>query len=229
MPGEPTTHGLQGEAGKGAGKRILRQVQARADPAATLCLTVPTPANPILRPQPPPQAAGVPGDAGSGQGSVLSLTTPIVCEWIKGYARYSPLAVPAVRPNCKLLIYYEPIGYAIGWEGSRRHIHLSQDARIRRRGGTAVLWSKDKIVDYDVTIPYPPGPVYLTNTIEVGWLGPGEYELDIVLHDRIGVERVASQTLLFQVLPSPVRASGSCHRLSWRVEQTRGYAATSSA
>jgi hypothetical protein len=33
-----------------------------------------------------------------------------------------------------------------------------------------------------------PQPVYLTNTIEVGWLEPGEYELDIALHDLIGAE-----------------------------------------
>jgi hypothetical protein len=211
MPGEPAAHGPSGEERKHGGGG------PSPSPSPGRSLGNDGPAGPNRRdsdppPEPsPPEAAGGSGHTRSAPGPILSLTTAIACETIEGYGRYSPLAAPAVCRDQKLLIYYEPVGYAIGREGQKYHIHLSQDTRIRRRGETTVLFHGKDIVDYDVTTPGPPHPVYIQYWTGVDRLKPGGYELDIILRDRIGAERVASQTLFFQVLPSPagVSAQGS--------------------
>jgi serine/threonine protein kinase len=211
-PSEPASHGSSGEAGTRGGNPSPSSTPVQS--VVSDGSTRPDLRDSDLPPKPSPlETAGGSGHAGSEPGPILSLTTPIVCEKIEGYGRYLPLAAPAVYRDQKLLIYYEPVGYNIGREGDKYHIHLSQDTRIRRHGKTAVLCHGKDIVNYDVTTPGPPHPVYIQYWTAVDWLKPGSYELDIILHDRIGTERVASQTLFFQVLPSPAGLSASGSQL----------------
>lgn len=135
----------------------------------------------------------------------LAMTRALACESIKGYQDYVPRPEAALTKDEKLLVYYEPLNYAIERDRTGMYrAHLSQDARVRRRGEKTVLWKKDNLLDYEVKGNGPPKRICLMNTIALKALKPGEYDLDIVLHDRIGNGPPVTQTLKITVKPSPV-------------------------
>src|SRR5262249_27375089 len=133
----------------------------------------------------------------------LSMTPAIPCRTIAGFEDYEALDDPALTKDEKLLIYYHPIRYKYEKLKDGYHMHLTQDFRIRRRGEKAVLQTKDNMVKYEVRTKRPPANVYIQNYISLKALSPGEYDLDIILHDRVGKGRDALQTVKFRVKPSP--------------------------
>jgi hypothetical protein len=138
----------------------------------------------------------------------LDMTEPVACESITGYSQYVPLEEAAVTKDDKLLIYYEPRNYAIKRVGAKYQIHLTQDVRIRRRGQKPVLWSKDKLFEFQKETEGPPSPICMMNKIAVKQLAPGEYDLDVILHDLAGNSPPAQQTLRFRVKPSAPSPAG---------------------
>jgi hypothetical protein len=107
----------------------------------------------------------------------------------------------------KLLVYYRPTGFRTEPIGDKFRAHFVQDARIRRRGQKAVLKNRMKLLEYEVKSDIPPDLIYLKNTISLKGLKPGEYELDIILHDKIGGGPPVSQALDFQVVSTPPSTS----------------------
>ncbi|MEO6810784.1 MAG: hypothetical protein ABI353_16840 [Isosphaeraceae bacterium] len=137
----------------------------------------------------------------------LAMTRALACESIKGYQDYVPRPEAALTKDEKLLVYYEPLNYAIEQDKTGMYrAHFSQDARIRKRGAKIVLWKKDNLLDYEVKGNGPPRKLCLMNTIALKALSPGEYDLDIVLHDRLGDGPPVTQTLKITIKPSPVEA-----------------------
>jgi hypothetical protein len=145
-----------------------------------------------------PRACGDDRDDGS-----FSLTEPIACKEIKGYEDYVVLPGAALTADEKLLVYFRPRHYKSSRVGGKCEAHLTQEGRIRRRGEKAVLWSKQKLVDYQVKTDDPPQFIYIRDTISLKGLKPGEYDFDIVLHDEVGRSAPAVRTLPFRVIPSP--------------------------
>jgi hypothetical protein len=133
----------------------------------------------------------------------LGMTPAIACESITAYEQYVPLAEPAVTRDDKLLVYYQPTNYAIIKVGSKYQAHFTQDVRIRRRGQKPVIWAKEKLFDYTQESAYPPYQVCLTNKISMKLLTPGDYDLDIILHDQNAKGATAEQTFRFRVKASP--------------------------
>jgi hypothetical protein len=78
-----------------------------------------------------------------------------------------------------------------------------QDVRIRKRGDKKVIWSKDNVADYKAETADPPRFLCMYNKIALKALEPGDYDLDIVLHDMNTKGATAEQTLRFKVKPSP--------------------------
>ena len=127
------------------------------------------------------------------------LTDPIVCLSIRGFRDYEPRDEPALRADEKLQIYYEPFNYLIVRDGpdAPYRAHLSEDVRLRRKGGDRVLSRIDSIVDYQPEESEPPTPLFMATTISVKELPPGDYELDLILRDELAegaptVERTIS-------------------------------------
>lgn len=134
----------------------------------------------------------------------LAMTEAVVCESIDGYEDYVARDEPALTKDEKLLIYYRPLHYKIEpYKKSKHRAHLTQDVRIRRKGEKTALWKKDDVVDYEVKVDDPPTRIYLTNTISLKYLKPGEYELDLILKDQVGEGAAARQSVPFRVKPSP--------------------------
>ncbi|MBX6313997.1 MAG: hypothetical protein IRY99_13930 [Isosphaeraceae bacterium] len=137
----------------------------------------------------------------------LEMTPAVACEAVRGYRDYVELpkeqGEPALTRDEKLLVYYEPRRYKIERYKQSYRVHLSQDVKVRKHGEKAVLWSKEKLVDYEVQVERPPVQIYLTNTIGLKPLPPGLYDLEIVLHDQLAQEATATQVLTFRVKPTP--------------------------
>ena len=133
----------------------------------------------------------------------LSMTDAVACRTIRGFEDYDPLPDAELPKEAKLQVYYRPLHYKVERTKGGYRVHLVQDGRIRRRGEKAVLWKKDNVVDYEVKTELPPGPLYLTNSVAIQGLKPGEYDLDIILRDKLSQGREATQVLKFRVIPSP--------------------------
>jgi len=153
----------------------------------------PGPAHPGPQQEPEPSDATEPA---------LTMTAAVACLAIAGFEDIQPLPGASLTSDEKLLVYYRPLNYVTEHSGSTYHIHLVQDAQIRRRGEKAVLFSKSRILDYDWKSQQADRPVYLRNTVSLKGLQPGEYDLDIILHDLLAPgEPTARQTLPFRVIP----------------------------
>jgi hypothetical protein len=144
------------------------------------------------------------GGAGeTDENESLAMSPAIACKSIEGYEDFEPLPDAALTSDEKLLVYYRPTGFRTEPVGDKFRAHFVQDARIRRRGQKAVLKSRMKLLEYEVKSDIPPDLIYLRNTISLKGLKPGHYELDIILHDKIGGGSPATQVLAFQVVAAP--------------------------
>ena len=130
----------------------------------------------------------------------LTMTLPVACKTIMGFESYEELPGAALTTEDKLLVYYRPLGYKIETTQTGGYrAHLVQEARVRRRGEKAVIWSKP-ILDFEAKKQEPLGPIYLSNTIGMKKLKSGDYDLDIILHDKLA-DATVTQILRFQVVP----------------------------
>ena len=129
----------------------------------------------------------------------LGMTPALACKSIAGIDEYVELADATLTADDKLQVYYRPLNYKVEARDGRNRVHLSQDSRIRRRGEKAVLQSKDDFLVYEIKQREPVGSIYLTNSVALKGLKPGDYDLEIVLHDRLAGSKPVSQVLKFRV------------------------------
>ena len=144
-------------------------------------------------------ALGAIGD--EGETKTLGMSPPVACASISGYGDFEPLPGAALTSDEKLQVYYRPLGYRVERMGAFYVIHLTQDAQIRRKGDKQVLQRKEKIVEYEFKSKDVPSPVFMRNTISMKGLKPGEYSLDIILHDELGEDSVVKESLVFRIVP----------------------------
>ena len=131
----------------------------------------------------------------------FGMTEPVVCREINGYEDYVVLPDAALTADEKLLVYFRPRHYKSRRVDGKFEAHLTQDVKVHRRGAKPVLWSKSKMVDYKVRTAEPPTLIFVRNTISLKPFKPGEYDLEIVLHDEVGQSAPAVRTVPFRVLP----------------------------
>jgi hypothetical protein len=131
----------------------------------------------------------------------LKLSEPIACRNIKGYEDYEPLDEPALTKDEKLFIYLRPQDHTIDpVDDGKFRVHLVEDVNIHRKGQKRVLWGKERIIDYDVKVEYPPKNLYLGTTVSLKDLPVGEYTAEILVHDRLKKDETATATLDFRVV-----------------------------
>jgi hypothetical protein len=129
----------------------------------------------------------------------LGITTPVVCSSVRGYGKFREVPNASVYRDNKLLIYYEPFGYTIERGSNGYRALLTQDVRIRRRDQKTVLLKKDEILRYEAKSKVPPLHLYLSNYISTKGLSPGEYDLEIIMHDQLGKAASVSKVIPFKI------------------------------
>ena len=131
----------------------------------------------------------------------LRLSEPIACRSIKGYEDYEPLDEPALTKDEKLFIYLRPFEHTIeSVEDGKFRVHLVEDVNIHRRGSKRVIWGKEKIIDYDVSVEYLPRNLYLGSILGLKELPVGEYTAEILVHDKLKKDETATTKLDFRVV-----------------------------
>lgn len=133
----------------------------------------------------------------------LAMTPAVACASITAYQQYEALPEPAVTKDDKLILYYEPLNFATEKVDGKFQCHLVQDVRVRRRGRKEVLWSRDKLLDVKQESAHPHFTMYLYNRLALKDLAPGDYDLDLILHDVVAGDPPAQQVVRFSVKPSP--------------------------
>lgn len=134
------------------------------------------------------------------------MTDPAICLIVRGFRDFDAFdePVPTLSRDEKLQIYYEPFNYLIvrdSDDGPYR-AHLVQDIRIRRTGNPRTLQSEKGVIDYAPRSNDPPSATYLHTTLSLKEFPPGEYEIDVILHDRLAEDSAESvRTLPFRVTP----------------------------
>ena len=156
----------------------------------------------------PGRAAEAQGDAPKSGRPLLEMSKAVACKRIEGYEQFVPLPDASLTSEEKLQVYYRPLNFKVEpvekpKPGHRYKARFSQDSRIRRKGEKTVLMKKDKILEYDPTFETPSERIYLTNSVGLKGLPPGEYELDIVLKDGLDEGSTATQSLPFTIIPTP--------------------------
>ncbi len=158
-------------------------------------------------------AASIPAVAGLGDDSkpdrpALEMSKAVVCKKVVGYEDYVELPDASLTSEDKLNVYFRPLNYQVDpvekpRPGNRFKARFSEDCRIRRKGEKTVLMKKDKLLEYDATFETRDERPYLLNNISLKGLAPGDYELDIVLHDVLVKDSSTTQTVAFTVVPTP--------------------------
>lgn len=135
----------------------------------------------------------------------LSIHDAVVCESVNGYRDYVQRDPPELTRDEKLLLYYEIDNAAYEKEGGTYRVNLLQDARIYRKGKKNAVWKKDAMARYNGKSEMPPDGIYMMNTIELKRLEPGVYEVEIVLHDKLGGGEPVTERLEFTVIRATQR------------------------
>jgi len=138
----------------------------------------------------------------------LEMSKAIVCKKVVGFEDYVELPDASLTSEDKLNVYFRPIHFRVApvekpKPGSRYKSSFVEDCRIRRKGEKTVLMKKDKMVEYDPTFERFDQELFLVNNISLKGLSPGDYELDIVLHDLLEKDATTTQTVTFTVIPTP--------------------------
>lgn len=130
----------------------------------------------------------------------FSMSKGVACKKIEGFRKYQPLRPVALTRDDKLLVYYEPRNFASEKVDGGYRAHLVQDGRIRRKDQKKVLRREDKAIDLSPKADEPITTIYMYTNASLKGLEPGEYELDIILHDEVNDGATATQTVAFRVV-----------------------------
>ena len=85
---------------------------------------------------------------------------------------------------------------------------FAQDGRLRKKGSKDALWQKTPLFEYEAKAVMPPERVYMRTDLSIKGLAPGEYELDLTLHDRLAKGSRVIRTVGFTVVPAKGEGAG---------------------
>lgn len=129
----------------------------------------------------------------------LELAEPIACSRIDGFDDYDALDVAVTKRSQKLLVYLRPSGVTYREAGGEYEVHLVLDVNLRRKGQKKILLGRKKVIDYETLCEQSGKPIYLGVSLGVKEFPPGEYEADLIVHDRLGESKPALRTLAFRI------------------------------
>lgn len=138
----------------------------------------------------------------------LEMSKAVVCKKVVGYEDFVELPDASLTSEDKLNVYFRPLNFRVDpvekpKAGSRFRARFSEDAKIRRKGEKTPVQKKEKLVEYEPVFDQREQLLYIVNNISLKGLPPGEYELDVVLHDMLEKDSSATQTVSFTIVPTP--------------------------
>jgi hypothetical protein len=130
------------------------------------------------------------------------MSKPVVCSKVHGFASFEPLPDASLTADDKLTVYYEPQGYTIERTKDGFRALFAQDGRLRKKGSKDALWQKAPMFEYEAKSESPPYRVFMRSDLAIKGLPPGDYELDLTLHDRLAKDKGAkvTRTVEFKVV-----------------------------
>lgn len=131
------------------------------------------------------------------------MSEAVACTRVDGLDQFVPLPNASLTSEDKLKVYFKPLRYKVEPAKKGYKARFTEDGQIRRKGEKTPLSKEDKLLEYEAVFDSPGYQIYLVNTIGLKNLTPGEYELDIVLHDALEEGSSARQTLSFTIIPLP--------------------------
>jgi hypothetical protein len=136
--------------------------------------------------------------------SDFRITKPIIVTKVTGYKDFEASTDNRLTPDDKLTIYYEPTNHIIEKTKDGYRALFAQDGRLRKKGGKTAVWQKEKMFTYEAKNKIPPREIYLKTDMSLKSLPPGEYELDLTLHDGLAKPpALVMGTVAFEVIPAP--------------------------
>ena len=154
-----------------------------------------------------PKSQANPAKVNSEAKPPLSMTPAVAVSRVDGLDQFTPLPDSTLTKADKLKVYFEPLNYKVENDSKPKQpfrAKFTEDARIRRKGEKTALVKEDKLLEYEARFDAINYRIYLVNTIGLESLTPGEYEIDIILHDILDGQASATQTMPFRVVPSSV-------------------------
>lgn len=135
--------------------------------------------------------------------SGLRMSTAVVCDTIEGYENYVPLKRAAMTSDEKLLLYFRPVNYKIESKDAIYLASFNEDAIIRKRNDKQIIKRKEKVLEYTARSETPPVQVYLKNQFSLKGLELGDYDLTIILTDKLNGSST-SQVVKFKIVAAKV-------------------------
>jgi len=136
----------------------------------------------------------------------FQMSKPVICRKIHGYGNFEVIPEARFTADDKIMIYSEPTGYRVEKTKDGFHALLSEDGRIRKKGTKDAIWKKEKMFEFDAMNKVPPSHLYMRTDISIKGIRPGEYELDITVHDLLDKSgKEMTRTVGFTVYESAVR------------------------
>lgn len=139
---------------------------------------------------------------GADEPGGLKMSKPVVVTTIHGFASFESLPEATLTSDDKLMVYYEPSGHTIERTKDGFRTVLAQDGRLRKKGGKDVLWQKAPMFEYEAKDKTPPYLLFMRTDLALKGLPPGDYELDLTLHDRLAKGTKVLRTVGFKVVPA---------------------------
>jgi hypothetical protein len=130
----------------------------------------------------------------------LAMSKPVAVTKIHGFASFEPLRDATLTADDKLMVYYEPTGYKIERTKDGFRAVLAQDGRLRKKGRKETLWQKAPMFEYEAKDATQPYRLYMRTDLAIKGLPPGDYELDLTLHDKLAKGAHATKTVEFKVV-----------------------------
>ncbi len=132
----------------------------------------------------------------------LAMSKPVAVTKIHGFADFEPLPASTLTPDDKLMVYYEPTGYVIEKTKDGYRAVLAQDGKLRKKGRKEPVWQKAPMFEYEAKDATQPYRLYMRTDLAIKGLPPGEYELDLTVHDKLAKGAHATKTVEFKVVPA---------------------------
>ena len=140
------------------------------------------------------------------QAAPLAFRKVVVVDSSGGYGVYEERADATYRPDEKMTIYVEPVGFGYGGSGESSTIGFTADLAIENTTGQVLGESKDV---FSLTTPSRPNRREFSMTLAYGgpFVRPGEYKAVFTVRDRNSDKSGTFEVPFTIVLPTAEEAA----------------------
>ena len=138
--------------------------------------------------------------------SPLQFRKVLVVDSSEGYGIYQERADTTYRPDDRMVIYVEPVGFGYGTPGAEDTIAFKADLAIENMSGQVLGESKDL---FSLATPGMPGKREFSLTLAFGvpYLRPGEYKAVLTVRDQNSSKSGTFEVPFSVALPSAAGAA----------------------